>query len=206
MIELFLAGVTLGLYAGFSPGPLLALVISQSIKHGYREGFKVAFTPLISDVPIILISLLFLTLVAGYNSILGVISIVGGFYLIYLAYGSFKTRGIDIDANQKMPKSLRKGITLNLLNPAPYIFWITIGGPIIIPAYNENPLSLVLFITGFYTLLVGSKIILAYFTGKSRDFLTGKTYSHVMRILGFILTVFGVYYIYQGIQLLQTMQ
>lgn len=59
MIELLIAGMTLGLYAGFSPGPLLILVISQTLKHGYKEGVKVAFAPIITDVPIILITVLF---------------------------------------------------------------------------------------------------------------------------------------------------
>jgi len=202
MIELLLAGITLGIYAGFSPGPLLALVVSQSLKHGYREGFKVAFAPLISDIPIIIISLLFLTVISGYNSILGIISVTGGFYLAYLAYGSFKTRGMAVDVDLEKPKSLSKGVTLNLLNPAPYIFWITIGGPIIIPAYTTNSLSVLLFITGFYMFLVGAKIVLAYLTGKSRDFLTGNVYIYIMRILGLVLSIFAVYYIYQGIQLL----
>lgn len=81
MIELLIAGITLGLYAGFSPGPLLVLVISQTLKHGYKEGIKVALAPIITDVPIILVTVLFLSLISRYNSILGVISIIGGVYL-----------------------------------------------------------------------------------------------------------------------------
>jgi len=49
------AGTALGLYAGFSPGPLIALVISQAIKHGPKGGVKVAIAPLLSNslVPIL---------------------------------------------------------------------------------------------------------------------------------------------------------
>lgn len=202
MINLLLAGITLGLYAGLSPGPLLVLVISQTLKHGYKEGVRVAFAPIISDIPIIIISLLFLSIISGYTSILGIISIIGSLYLGYLAYESFKTRGLTGDITLERPKSLRKGVTLNLLNPAPYLFWITIGGPIIIPAYTENALSPLWFILGFYVFLVGSKIALAYATGRSRDFLTGKTYIYIMRILGVILVVFALYFLQQGVQLL----
>ncbi len=195
MIELLIAGITLGLYAGFSPGPLLVLVISQTLKHGYKEGILVAFAPIISDIPIIAICLLFLSLISSYNSILGIISIIGGIYLGYLAYESFKTRVLIEDIKLERPKSLTKGVTLNLLNPAPYLFWITIGGPIIIPAYFESVLSVIWFIIGFYALLVGSKIVLAYATGKSRDFLTGKTYIWIMRILGVVLIIFALYFL-----------
>ena len=61
MIGLISAGLVYGLSAGFSPGPLMALVISQTLKHGIREGAKVAMAPLITDLPIILVSLLVLT-------------------------------------------------------------------------------------------------------------------------------------------------
>ena len=48
------AGAALGLSAGLSPGPLLALTVSQAIAHGAREGMKVAFAPLLTDPPVIL--------------------------------------------------------------------------------------------------------------------------------------------------------
>ncbi|MGZ7048302.1 MAG: LysE family transporter, partial [Methanobacterium sp.] len=155
-----------------------------------------------SDIPIIIICLLFLSLISGYTSILGIISIIGGLYLLYLAYESFKTKGLTGNIELEKPKSLQKGVTLNLLNPAPYLFWITIGGPIIIPAYYQSALSPLIFIIGFYTLLIGSKIALAYATAKSHHFIAGKTYIYIMRILGAVLVIFAIYFLMQGIQLL----
>jgi threonine/homoserine/homoserine lactone efflux protein len=97
MVELLIPGIILGLYAGFSPGPLLVLVISQTIKHGYLEGIKVAMVPVITDLPIVLISVGFLSLISGFNLLIGSISIIGGLYVAYLAYGSITTEGlIDI--------------------------------------------------------------------------------------------------------------
>lgn len=202
MIELLIAGISLGLYAGLSPGPLLVLVISQTLKHGYKEGVKVALAPLITDIPIILISILFLSFILGYSSILGIISICGGLYLGYLAYESFKTKGFKEGFESDEPKSLLKGVTVNFLNPSPYLFWITVGGPIIITAYMKNVFSPWWFIVGFYAFLVGSKIILAFVAGKSREFITTKPYIYIMRILGVILLLFALYLINQGVQLL----
>jgi hypothetical protein len=56
-------------------------------------------------------------------------------------------------------------------------------------------------IIGFYGLLIGSKIALPYPTGKSRDFLSGKTYVYVMRVIGLILVIFAIYFVENGIQL-----
>ncbi|HEX3013236.1 MAG TPA: LysE family translocator [Methanobacterium sp.] len=204
MFNLLIAGITLGLYSGFSPGPLLILLISQTLKHGCREGIKVAFSPLITDLPIIAVSLIFLSFVAGYNSILGIISILGGLFLLYMAYESFKTRGLTGDIEAEDPKSLKKGITVNFLNPSPYLFWITVGGPIIITAYTGSILTPLMFIIGFYALLIGSKIILAFAAGKSREFITGRPYLYIMRILGVVLVIFALYFFNQGVHLLMT--
>jgi threonine/homoserine/homoserine lactone efflux protein len=202
MVELLIAGIILGLYSGFSPGPLLVLVISQTLTHGYREGVKVALVPVITDLPIILISIVLLSVVSGYNFIIGSISILGGLYVLYLAYGSINTKGLTSNFDIEEPKSLKKGIIVNLLNPSPYLFWITVGGPILITAYSRDIASPLLFITGFYTFLVGSKIVLAYATGKSRDFLIGTSYVYIMRILGVFLIIFALYLINEGIQLI----
>jgi threonine/homoserine/homoserine lactone efflux protein len=202
MIDLLIAGSLLGIYAGLSPGPMLLLVVSQTIKHDFKEGLKVAFAPLISDIPIIIISLIIISFLEGYKSILGIIFIFGGLYLVYLAYESFKFKPLDVDMELDNPKSLRKGVTLNLLNPSPYIFWITIGSPIIIPAYMINPIAPLKFIISFYIFLVGTKICVAYITGKSREFIKGKTYLHIMNILGILILIFAVIYLYNGFQLL----
>jgi threonine/homoserine/homoserine lactone efflux protein len=202
MIDLVIAGILLGIYAGLSPGPMLFLVVSQTIKHGFKEGLKIAFSPLISDIPIIIISLILITFLEGYNSIIGIIFIVGGIYLVYLAYGSFKFEPEDVDVEINKPKSFRKGVTLNLLNPSPYIFWITVGSPIIIPAYMINSIAPLKFIISFYIFLVCIKICIAYITGISREFITGNIYLHLMKILGIFLSIFAIIYLYHGFQVL----
>ena len=175
-------------------------LLCSTIKHEFEEGLKVAFAPLISDIPLIIISLIIISFFEGYKSILGIISILGGVYLVYLAYESFKFKPLDVDVSK--PKSLRKGVTLNLLNPSPYIFWITIGSPIIIPAYTINSIAPLEFIISFYIFLVGSKICVAYITGRSREFITGKIYLYIMNILGILISIFAIIYLYNGFQLL----
>ena len=58
MFEYLSAGTLLGLASGFAPGPLLVLVVAETLRHDVRAGIKVAIAPLITDVPIIVVSLL----------------------------------------------------------------------------------------------------------------------------------------------------
>ena len=191
MIALLLAGVTLGLSAGISPGPLLALVVSQTIRHGFREGAKVAFAPVITDFPIIFLSTLLLANLSEYRAVLGLLSIAGGLFLVVLAYGNIKTGGMVVALDEGEPRSFLKGVMVNALSPHPYIFWMTVGGPLIMRGATENLLAPALFIAGFLGCLVGSKMMLAVVVERSRQFLSGRTYVAIMRVLGLALLLFA---------------
>jgi threonine/homoserine/homoserine lactone efflux protein len=202
MITSLSAGIVLGLSAGFSPGPLLTLVISQSLKHGVKEGIKVAVAPLITDLPIILISIFVLSRLANFQTILGVISLIGGLFVLYLAYESFQTSRLRINIQEAEPRSLRKATFVNILNPHPYLFWFSIGAPTIIKTWKENPFTAVAFVAGFYLCLTGSKVFTATLVSKTRRFFMGKTYVYLMRALGILLFFFAVLLFKDAISLL----
>lgn len=50
MMYFLSVGAVLGLSSGLSPGPLLALVISETLRHGVKAGVKVALAPIITDL------------------------------------------------------------------------------------------------------------------------------------------------------------
>ena len=202
MIASLSAGIVLGLSAGFSPGPLLTLVISQSLKHGIKEGIKVAVAPLITDLPIILISIFVLARLANFRTVLGIISLIGGLFVLYLAYESFQTSRLRINIQDAEPRSLRKATVVNALNPHPYLFWFSIGAPTIIKTWKENPFTAIAFVTGFYACLVGSKVFTATLVSKSQQFFIGKTYMYFMRALGILLLIFALLLFKDGINLL----
>lgn len=191
------SGLLLGLFAGISPGPILTLVISETLKFNKKEGIKVAFVPLITDIPIVIISIYLLLKVSAYGSILGTISMLGALFLIYLAWESLKKFSINIDKNNK-PFSIQKGILANFLSPHPYLFWISVGGPIIFKSYQLSIFGPVFFVSGFYIALVGSKIIVAILVDKSKSVLNNKWYLLIVKTLGFILIIFAVLFIYEG--------
>ena len=107
------AGAVLGISAGFAPGPLLTLVITQTLKHTVKEGVKVAAAPLITDLPIILVSLFVLSKLTDFNRLLGLISLAGGLYVLYLSYESARTKPVKVVVSRSPPQSLRKGVLIN---------------------------------------------------------------------------------------------
>jgi threonine/homoserine/homoserine lactone efflux protein len=187
MINFLTIGVILGLSAGFAPGPLLTLVISETLQQDIKSGAKVALAPIITDLPIIIVTLFILAKLSSFHKILGAISLMGGFVVLYMGYESIRSKGIDLNLQAEKSRSLLKGILVNALSPHPYLFWFSVGAPTITKAMNINSIAPWGFICGFYTMLVGSKILLAILVGKSRSFLGGKVYINTMRFLGLVL-------------------
>ena len=163
---------------------------------------KVAAAPLLTDLPVILVSMFVLTRFLNYRSILGGISLVGGLYVLYLAYESVKTKPLTLSVSETEPHSFRKGWLVNTLSPHPYLFWITVGAPFILKSGEQGLFPPVMFVLSFFASLVGSKMLLALLIGRSRSFLTRSAYLWVMRGLGVMLALFGIFLLRDGLTLL----
>lgn len=186
--------IFLAFIAAITPGPLTALLLSETIKHGKKSGIIIALSPLFTDLPIMVVSIFLLAQLENLDIILGFISLFGAFYLMYLAYGSIKTSHVDLKP-VSTKKSFIKGIIVNFLNPNPYIFYFSIIGPLTLKAMKENilyaPFSVVLFLGVFVTIMIG--IVLSVHA--SKQFFNSKNYIYLIRILGVGLLIFAINFI-----------
>jgi threonine/homoserine/homoserine lactone efflux protein len=203
MIHFLTIGTVLGLSAGVAPGPLLTLVISETLRHGVRSGIKVALAPIITDLPIILLTLFILSRLSDFHTILGMISLAGGSFLLYTGYLSILTKGVEITLQEIEPKSLTKGILANTLNPHPYLFWVSVGAPTMTRAMNQDVAAAAVFIISFYVCLVGSKVVLAILVGRSTFLLSSNAYLFTMRFLGLVLCLLAIILFRDGLALMK---
>jgi threonine/homoserine/homoserine lactone efflux protein len=198
-VEFLGLGAFLGLTAGLSPGPLLAITISETLQHGKWEGIKVAMSPLITDIPIVLFILFLLSHLVSSNFVIGIIAFLGASYLIYSGVESLKVEKNSFEFESEKKNALKKGIIVNFGNPHPYIFWLSIGGPIIFKSLNTHIWATFLFILGFYSLLVGSKVIVTLIVERSKYFIKSKYYFSIIHILGIAQILFGLTFIKMGL-------
>ncbi len=198
------AGLAFGVSAGLAPGPLLALVISESLQHGFRAGFLVAIAPLITDLPIIAGCLLLLAELPRTNTVLGLVSLAGGLFVGWLAADCFRAGKRDPGAatTASPRKSFGKGVAGNLLNPHPYLFWLTAGGLTLRQAYGKSPAAAAIFLFLFYGGIVGTKIGIAALVGRQRTTLTRQVYYYASFVLGAVMLVFALIFIADGVKLL----
>ena len=205
MLEYFIAAGVFGLSGGLSPGPLLTLVVSETLARGRNSGLAVAMSPLITDGPAIAAAVFLLSRIENSDPALGFISIAGGALLT--TYGIAGLRGARLaveesEVDRKVLASLGKGVSVNFLNPNPYLFWLTIGTPLLLRAHESGWAISIGFLVVFYLCLVGSKCVLVLLVARSRAILRGRAYIFVNRILAIALLVFAVIFIREGLLLL----
>jgi threonine/homoserine/homoserine lactone efflux protein len=195
VIESLATGALFGLSAGLAPGPLLALVISQTLRHGPGQGVRVAMAPLVTDLPIVVLSVLIVGAVAGASGPLAVISLGGAAFVAWLARETWRAEppgDVAPGAAPPAPRSWTRGAAVNALSPHPWLFWIAVGAPTLLAAYTTGGLPAAgAFLVGFYACLVGSKVGVAVTVGRARGRVAGRGYRWTMRILAVLLVLFA---------------
>jgi len=191
----------MGLSAGISPGPLLALVIAASLRSGLKGGLLVALAPLITDVPIVALSVL----LANYlpSEALRWVGTVGGLVVIWMGVETLRSGrravlpgGADVRAEPR--RELGRGVVVNALNPHPYLFWATVGGPALVSGWRISPWHALAFLVPFYALLVGSKMTLAWVVSRGAGGLSQTWYRRLLVGCSLLLLGMGGLLIWQA--------
>ena len=153
MLPYLILGMTYAFAAAVQPGPLQTYLISQTLSHGWRRTLPAAFSPLLSDGPVIVLVLLVLSRVPAWLA--QGLRLAGGVFVLYLAWGAAKTwRAYHAQRMAPAPSSLLRAALVNVLNPNPYISWSLVLGPLLLKGWREAPSHGVALLAGFYGTMV----------------------------------------------------
>ena len=183
-----LIGLTFGIAAGLTPGPLMALLFSETLKGHKKNGFLVSLSPIITDIPILLLSLLILEKIQKIEFLINVISMIGALFLFYLGVNNLKIKKIYF--KKDLHGSLKKGILINLLNPYTYLFWFFVGAPYV----EKNGFSGgITFTLSFFTGITASMICIVILTEKLKNILESRYYIYLLKFIGILFIIFGLF-------------
>jgi threonine/homoserine/homoserine lactone efflux protein len=121
--------------------------------------------------------------------------------LIWLAYGAWKTwRNFNSATSQEIPRqqSIFKAVMVNLLNPAPYLGWSLIMGPLLVKGWNIHPVNGIALLCGFYGSMMIFSILMVMLFAATRSLGSGINRIFI-GISAIILLLFGIYQIVSGI-------
>jgi threonine/homoserine/homoserine lactone efflux protein len=193
-MDALILGLTIGAAAGISPGPLLILVITQTLRSGWRAGLLTAAAPLLTDAVVIAGTLLVLDHLPRWA--LPVIGVLGGLYVGYLAVETWRSArtgmpSVDVAA-VPVTGAVRRAAVVNLLSPHPWITWATALGPLTLSTWRTSGAAAVTLVVGFYVALVGAKAVVAALVAGGRARLTPRAYTAVLRAAAVALMAAGV--------------
>lgn len=215
-MDVLAVGLSLGLAAGLSPGPLLALVLGATLQRGFPAGARVAASPLVTDLPIVVLALWMAGTVP--STALALMALVGGAFVVYLGVGIVRDASGDLDwithgepgsstsepdpaARRERRESLRRdlwhGALVNIASPHPWLFWLGIGGPQVVAVWRRDSpwagWSAAGFLVLFYLGLVGSKVVLAAIVARGRHRLNLRWYRRILAACGWLLVGLGAW-------------
>jgi threonine/homoserine/homoserine lactone efflux protein len=199
LIVYLILGITFGFASAVQPGPLQTFLISRSLTHGWRFTLPSAFAPLLSDIPIVILVLFILNRVPDWAE--NFLHFGGGFFLLFLALGaykSYKNYAINqADLVKSSNQTLLKAVSVNLLNPNPYLAWSLVMGPLLLKGWQETPANGMALIAGFYSLMIicNAGIILTFSAVRQ----LGPKLNRILVGISIIaLAGFGVYQLWLG--------
>lgn len=188
-----LLGAGIGFVSGISPGPVLTLVVTQTLRGGWLRGAAVAAGPLLADGPIVVVA------ITVFNQlppqVLPAISIIGGVFLLYLAVtNALSARNAVLPRGQSMRArgGLLTGLLARALSPHPYLFWFLVGGPTLVRAQEQGWQAVLGFLVGYYATIVGSNVGLALALHRWMSLLSDRVYRGVLFVGSLILAAYGV--------------
>ena len=202
ILALAAAGITLGVIEGIRPGPLLTMVIRETLAGGWSAGARAASAPIFTDGPLILISVLVSGWIAEQPRVLFCISLLGAGFLVWFGIGCFRIEPPDPDLAQKnLSGSFRRGVITNLLNPNVYVFWFIIGGPLMASAADEEPLAPLAYAVSFLISIILVKMTIALFFDRTRGSLSSRGYRFALGVCGVGMFAFATGFIFQAYEL-----
>ena len=194
-------GLGLGLAAAAQPGPFQAYLLSQSLRHGWRKALPAAFAPLLSDGPIITLTLFVLSQIPPWLQ--QGLYFAGGMFILFLAVRAYRAwQNYVWDANAlstSQAKTVWRAALMNLLNPSPYIYWSFVTGPILLSGWRTTPGFGVVFLIAFYASLLSGLALVIIVFGASRK-LGPKVNRALLGISGIVLGCFGMFQLWLGLQ------
>ena len=106
---------------------------------------------------------------------------------------------VEISTESSDNSPCYRGIITNLLNPNPYVYWTLIGSPFLIRAFEKDTFLPFVFLFSFFFTFILCKTFTAVLVGRSKTFLSSRSYFIILKILALILVAFAFIFVQTGL-------
>ncbi len=193
MFGSFIEGFFLGIGAAVPIGPINILIMNQALS-SYSRAVAIGAGAMSADLTYLTLLLIgLIDRIKSNHILLNIIGILGAIFLLYLAYGIFRHRNIQMESVQIKQSakgilgSYLKGYTLTLLNPYTIGFWLSVAG--YVATQGLNPF---LTVAGLLSAILLWITLMPLFVHKSRHLIKPAAFKWINIASSIVLAFFGV--------------
>lgn len=191
-----LKGILLGFSIAAPVGPIGVLCIRRTLANGMKNGFLSGLGAATADAIYGLLAVLGISVVSifllEYQSYL---RIIGGIFLLYLGYTTFKARPAEVSANaseEELLGAYGSTLLLTITNPMTIMSFAAIFAGLGVGAASESYLSSLFLVIGVF---IGSMLWWLFLSGMVnmlRHKFDQKRLKLVNQLSGLVITIFGI--------------
>lgn len=203
MATTVLTAVILGLFAGLAPGPYTTMVVGTALERGFRPAARLALAPLVTDVgPLVVTALLLERLSFTALTVLGTL---GGVVIAFIGMRFLSRHSSPLQEEAELHASAQSArfghvVLSSLLSPAPWLFWLIVGSPLLLRAWERSPAQGLLYVVLLFATNIGSATGLAWGASHGSRLIRPAQRRVVLRTLGALLIVAGAFLVWQSLQ------
>ncbi|MFN2589808.1 MAG: LysE family translocator [Actinomycetota bacterium] len=195
-------GLGLGIALAGAPGPVQAVLMTESIRGGMARGFRAMAGAAVTFATLLVALALGLSVVTPTGIVLRVLKIAGGALLLWLAVDGMRSAGRvdEADIARRSLSPMARGSLAVLLNPGAWLFLGAVASPVFASAAEDGGAGGALLVVAalvFGLALGDGSVVLLGGLGVRRA--GERVATWVRRGLAALLGVFGVSLIVGGV-------
>jgi threonine/homoserine/homoserine lactone efflux protein len=212
--SLVVIGFLTGLSGALIPGPMLAFVVSDTLKKGALSGPLTVLGHISVELLLIVAFVLGLGLTSYFFQFKSLIYVIGGIALIVMSLLVIKeakgaqswSKREERDSKVRLQgakhtynSSISGGVLFTAFNPSFIPWWVAIGYPLVLQGFEWLALTgIVLVIIGHFLSDFAWYSFISYSFSKGRNFFVGNRYEIIMLVITLFVIVLGVFFFIKG--------
>ena len=198
MLESVLKGIALGFALALSVGPIIFIIIKQSLNTGHKGGFSFVAGVWVSDILLVVLSNTLSAAVSLLDTHEKIVGCLGGLFLVGMGVYFAVFKKVKLQDPEKAEVRFRKrdmarvfasGFIINTLNPGVIFFWLVNAALL---ALDHTIKERIVIFSVCLLINMSADVGKVLMAGKLRSKLTERTLSVVNKISGTLLIIFGV--------------
>ena len=188
----FIEGFLLGMGAAIPLGPINILIMNRALRE-YKSAVSIGAGALSADTVYLVLILLGIATFFNQPTIVNILGVLGGLFLLYMSYLIFKSRHQALTTKDQYIGSKRlisyyiQGFTLTFVNPYTVAFWLSIAGYTTLK--DLDPFSTIF---GMFCAIFLWITLMPYVVHRSKHKISQKVSFYLSLISALILLGFGL--------------